>query len=110
MDLTARPRPEIAHHAALDARLAKAAKGVRLLSLASWPASEQQAFLAGWARGHPRLPAYAYPKHDFSDARREFAAIAAAADPAHPLGVYLSNPRRAGRWPRNCWSTSARRR
>ena len=89
MDLPARPRPEIAHHAALDARLAKAAKGVRLLSLASWPASEQQAFLAGWARGNPRLPAYAYPKHDFSEARREFAAIAAAADPGHPLGVYL---------------------
>jgi uncharacterized protein (TIGR02421 family) len=80
---------DIAHHAALDARLAQAARGVRLLSLASWPASEQQVFLAGWASGNPRLPAYAYPKHDFSEARREFAAIAAAADPAHPLGVYL---------------------
>lgn len=81
--------PDVAHHAALDARLAQAARGVRLLSLASWPASEQQVFLAGWARGNPRLPAYAYPKHDFSEARSEFAAIAAAADPAHPLGVYL---------------------
>lgn len=79
----------IAHHAALDARMAKAAKGIRLLSLASWPASEQQAFLAGWARGNPRLPDYRYPRHDFSEVRRELAAVAAAADPSHPLGQYL---------------------
>ena len=79
----------IAQHAALDARLAKAARGVRLLSLVSWPASEQQAFLAGYAAGNPKLPAYQYPKHDFSASRREFDAIAAAADPSHPLGIYL---------------------
>ncbi len=79
----------IAHHAALDARMARAAKPIRLLSLASWPASEQQAFLDGWARGNPKLPAYQYPKHDFSEARRELAAIASAADPSHPLGQYL---------------------
>ena len=30
-----------------------------------------------------------YPKFDFTDARRELDAIAAAADPAHPLGRYL---------------------
>ena len=79
----------IAHHAALDARMARAARPIRLLSLASWPASEQQAFLAGWARGNPRLPDYQYPKHDFSEARRELAAVTSAADPSHPLGQYL---------------------
>ena len=79
----------IAHHAALDARMAKAARGIRLLSLVSWPASEQQAFLAGVASGNPRLPTYQYPQHDFGEARREFDAIAAAADPSHPLGIYL---------------------
>ncbi len=79
----------IAHHAALDARMAQAAKPIRLLSLASWPASVQQAFLAGWARGNPTLPCYDYPKHDFSEVRRELAVIAAAADPSHPLGQYL---------------------
>lgn len=79
----------IAHHAALDARMARAAKPIRLLSLASWPVSEQQAFLAGWARGNPRLPTYEYPRHDFSEARRELTAVAAAADPTHPLGQYL---------------------
>lgn len=79
----------VAHHAALDARLARAAKPIRLLNLASWPASEQQAFLAGWARGNPRLPAPVYPKVTFDEVRRELAAIAAAADPSHPLGQYL---------------------
>ena len=79
----------IAHHAALDARMARAARGIRLLSLVSWPASEQQAFLASLDGNNPSLPAYQYPKHDFSDARREFDAIAAAADPTHPLGIYL---------------------
>ena len=79
----------ITHHAALDARMAKAAKAIRLLSLVSWPASEQQAFLADYARGAAKLPAHQYPKHDFSEARREFDAIAAAADATHPLGIYL---------------------
>ena len=69
--------------------MAKLARGLRLLSLVSWPASEQQAFLADHARGNARLPNHAYPKHDFSDARRELAEIAAAADPSHPLGIYL---------------------
>ncbi|HWS78421.1 MAG TPA: flavohemoglobin expression-modulating QEGLA motif protein, partial [Thermomonas sp.] len=81
--------PDIAHHAALDARMAKAARAIRLLSLVSWAASEQQTFLAAYARGVAKLPAHQYPKHDFSEARREFEAIIAAADPAHPLGIYL---------------------
>ena len=81
--------PGIAHHAALDARMARAARSVRLLSLVSWPASEQQAFLDAHARGNARLPSHQYPKHDFSEARRTFAEVAAAADPGHPLGIYL---------------------
>ena len=81
--------PDIAHHAALDARMAKAAKSIRLLSMVSWPASEQQTFLSDYAQGKAKLPAHQYPKHDFSEARREFEAIIAAADPAHPLGIYL---------------------
>ena len=80
---------DIARHAALDARMVKAVRGIKLLSLASWPASVQAAFLAGCARGQPSLPQVEYPKHDFADARRELDAISAAADPAHPLGAYL---------------------
>ncbi|MEO5963758.1 MAG: tyrosine/phenylalanine carboxypeptidase domain-containing protein, partial [Thermomonas sp.] len=87
--MTTTRSPDIAHHAALDARMTKAAREIRLLSLVSWPASEQQQFLADHARGQAKLPAYAYPKHDFSAERTEFEAIAAAADPSHPLGIYL---------------------
>lgn len=81
--------PEIAHHAALDARLVKAVRGIKLLSLASWPAALQAPFLEGMERGNPRLPKVEYPRLDFSEARRELEAIAHAADPAHPLGRYL---------------------
>lgn|SRR5690554_1234458 len=79
----------IAYHAALDERMVRAARGLRVLSLASWPASVQQRFLADFARGRARPPVHAYPRHDFDAQRRELAAIAAAADPAHPLGAYL---------------------
>ncbi len=87
--MTTTRSPDIAHHAALDARMTRAARGIRLLSLVSWPASEQQRFLADHARGNGQLPAHAYPAHDFCEERREFEAIAAAADPDHPLGIYL---------------------
>ena len=86
---------DIAHHAALDARMVKAVRGIKLLGLASWPASSQASFLAGVERGKPALPTVEYPKQDFADARRELDAIAAAADPAHPLGVYLCESTRS---------------
>ncbi len=81
--------PAIALHAALDARLVRAVRGIRLLTLTSWPASMQGPFLDSVARGNPVLPQVDYPKHDFGEARRELAAIAAAVDPSHPLGAYL---------------------
>ena len=58
--------PDITHHAALDARMVKAARGIKLLSLASWPAAVQEPFLASFARGQPLLPAIEYPVFDFS--------------------------------------------
>src|SRR3546814_10165254 len=45
-------------------------------------------------------PRIEYPRHDFGAARRELDAIAAAADPAHPLGAYLVESTRS-------WSTAA---
>lgn len=93
-------RPDIAHHAALDARLVAAARGIRLLGMTSWPASLQAPFLDGWRAGRPVLPRVAYPRHEFGDTRRELDAIAAAADPAHPLGAYLADSARS-------WSRAA---
>ncbi len=92
---------DLAHHAALDARMVKAVRGLRVLTLLSWPASVQQAFLSDAARGRERMPQVDYPAHDFSQARRELDAIAAAADPAHPLGAYLCDSARQ-------WNTTAR--
>ncbi|MDN5780773.1 MAG: flavohemoglobin expression-modulating QEGLA motif protein, partial [Luteimonas sp.] len=97
--MTLRP-PDIAHHAVLDARMVAAARGIRLLTLVSWPAEVQQRFLDQHARGHDLLPEVAYPVLDFSDARREFDAIAATADPAHPIGAYLIESTRS-------WSIAA---
>ncbi|MET0653999.1 MAG: flavohemoglobin expression-modulating QEGLA motif protein, partial [Pseudoxanthomonas sp.] len=53
--------PEITHHAALDARMVQAARGIKLLGLASWPAAVQAPFLASFAAGNPRLPLIEYP-------------------------------------------------
>ncbi|WP_374012935.1 flavohemoglobin expression-modulating QEGLA motif protein [Pseudoxanthomonas koreensis] len=80
---------DIAHYAALDARLVQAVRGIRLLGLASWPATVQAQFLAGWRSGRTALPQVEYPALDFSQARRALAAIASEADADHPLGVYL---------------------
>jgi uncharacterized protein (TIGR02421 family) len=82
--------PDILHHAALDARMVRAVRGIKLLNLVSWPIEIQHAFLAQWAQGHAALPVFEYATHDFSDARRELADIAGACDPDHPLGRYVS--------------------
>lgn len=79
----------IAHHAALDARIVAAARGLRLLSLASWPSQTQQAFLAAHAAGRRAMPVVDYPTLDFSETRRELEAVAGAADRDHPLGAYI---------------------
>lgn len=81
--------PEVSHHAALDARLVKAVRGIKLLNLVSWPAAVQAPFLEGVARGNAHLPIIEYPTLDFSQERRELNAIAEAADASHPLGCYL---------------------
>jgi len=73
----------------LDRRLVAATRGVRLLQALSWPASVQQRFLADWQRGTQRLPEVEYIRPDYGRERAELVAIAAAADPAHPVGDYL---------------------
>ncbi len=81
--------PILSHHLALDARLCEAVKGIRLLNLVSWPASEQERFIADWHRGNAKLPQIRYPKLDLADVRAELESIVAACDPDHPLGEYI---------------------
>ena len=78
-----------AHHAELDRRMVQAVKGLRLLSLVSWPASVRETFLAAWHRGDARMPEVVYPENDFSGTRRELAAIVTACDGDDPVGQYL---------------------
>lgn len=92
--------PDVAHHAALDARMVRAARGIRLLALASWPAEVGMRFLKEFARGRVRLPEVRYPAQDFTEARRELDAIVREADRDHPLGQYLAESARS-------WSIAA---
>ncbi|HZH44805.1 MAG TPA: flavohemoglobin expression-modulating QEGLA motif protein [Lysobacter sp.] len=80
--------------------MVRAARGIKLLTLASWPAGYEDRFLADFARGRARIPRIEYPKHDFGDVRRELDAIATAADPDHPLGQYIAESART-------WATAA---
>ena len=91
---------EVAHHAALDARLVQAVGGIRVLALTSWPAALQAPFLAGVARGQPRLPEVDYPQLDFSEARRALVAIMHECDADHPLGRYVAQSAQS-------WDTAA---
>ncbi len=82
-------RADLDHHAALDARLVVAVRPIRLLTAASWSATVQAQFLANWRRGRRELPEVGYAPLDMDATRQELDAIAAAADPDHPLGDYL---------------------
>jgi uncharacterized protein (TIGR02421 family) len=75
--------------AEFDRRLVAAVKGIKLLSLVSWPASVQAAFLNAWRSGSPQLPNVEYEKNDYSRTREELEAIFLGADPGHPVGDYL---------------------
>ena len=79
----------LGRHAALDARLVAAVRGIRLLQAVSWPQHVQQDFLAAWRAGRSVLPQVRYAVPELADVRRELAAIADAADADEPLGLYL---------------------
>jgi uncharacterized protein (TIGR02421 family) len=75
--------------AELDRRLVAAVKGIKLLSLVSWPASVQNTFIEGWRRGNPQLPQVEYERNDYSRTREELEDIFLTADCEHPVGDYL---------------------
>ena len=86
---------DILHHAALDARMVRAVRGIRLLNMVSWAASEQQKFLDSYKRGDCTLPRHEYPKYDFTEVRRELAIVEKEADRDHPLGHYVCDSARS---------------
>lgn len=100
MDQTTTLDQEIAHHAALDARLVEAVVGIRLLAFTSWPAAVQAPFLASVARGQPKLPEVEYPQLEFTAERQALAAIMRECDGDHPLGRYVQQSAQS-------WDTAA---
>ncbi|MEO5596819.1 MAG: tyrosine/phenylalanine carboxypeptidase domain-containing protein, partial [Lysobacteraceae bacterium] len=80
---------DLAHFAALDARMVEAVRGIQLLATVSWPAQAQAEFLAVSNRDRRRLPLIVYPSQEHSAVRTELDAIIAASDASHPLGEYL---------------------
>lgn len=75
--------------AALDDRLVRATRRLRLLQAVSWKHHVQREFLDRWKRGVQRLPEPDYIPEDHADVRAELRAIAQACDPQDPLGLYL---------------------
>jgi len=91
MDAKATPlTPELAHYAALDARMVAAARGIELLGTVSWPAQIQTDFLAARARGTMNFPQIDYPQQQHAATRMELESIAAETDLTHPLGAYIA--------------------
>lgn len=87
---------DVQHHAALDKRMEKAVRGIRLLESVSWPQSVQQKFLADWRSGIKKLPEVVYRAEQHSTTREELSSIAKGADIEHPLGRYVQ--RTANSW------------
>ena len=84
------PTPRsLEHHAALDARLVAAARGIRLLEAVSRPEREQAMFLGAWRVGRIHLPDHEYPRGDHAERRRELQAVFDAADPDDIITVVI---------------------
>ncbi|GAB2489432.1 flavohemoglobin expression-modulating QEGLA motif protein [Arenimonas alkanexedens] len=77
------------HHAALDARLVAAVRGIRLLESVSWPARIQGEFLGAWKIGRIHMPQPEYPRGDYAAVREELDKVHDLADADDPLGRYL---------------------
>jgi uncharacterized protein (TIGR02421 family) len=77
--------------AALDRRLVQAVKGIKLLSLVSWPIKVQTKFLERHHQGKTRLPEVEYPRLDFTGTRDEIEAIQQVAKTYgdHPIADYI---------------------
>ncbi|HEV2608020.1 MAG TPA: flavohemoglobin expression-modulating QEGLA motif protein [Xanthomonadaceae bacterium] len=82
--------PELAHYAALDARMVAAVRGIELLGTVSWPAQVQTDFLAARARGAMNFPQIVYPLQQHAATRMDLESIAAETDLTHPLGAYIA--------------------
>ncbi len=87
---------DVRHHAALDQRMEKAVRNIRLLQSVSWHQDVQKKFLTDWRSGKKKLPEVVYRTEQHVTTREELSSIAKAADIEHPLGRYVQ--RTANSW------------
>jgi ribosome small subunit-dependent GTPase A len=85
------------------------ARGIKLLNMVSWAASEQQRFLDGWARGdvlaaQPRISEVRLHR----SAARTGAVVAKPPIPTIRSAITSAIPRAAGASRASCWKRSAR--
>ena len=76
---------------ALDKRMVTAVKGVKVLSVVSWPMKVQEKFLAEWHKGNAKLPEVTYPRVDYRGTRDEIESIQMVAKlfGDHPVADYI---------------------
>lgn len=82
---------ELERFASVDSKLVELAKGIRVLSNLSWPASVQQRFLDDWQRNNPSLPSVTYPRISLADRIEPLRALKRDLDRGHPVGRYLDD-------------------
>lgn len=93
--MTSSDDPALAKFAELDARLAAAAKGIRVLAYLDWPPAVRKAFLASYDAGDPELPKHEYEKISFEKESAELRDIAYSVDRQHPVGRYVYDTARS---------------
>lgn len=81
--------PGLEAYAALDKRLLAAVKGINILSTVSWPASLEDRMIEAYSKGQYALPEVNYKKPDFSEVRKELAAIERETGDGDPIRDYL---------------------
>lgn len=74
----------------LDQAVVQASKRIKVLSVLSWPAGEEDKFLAGWHKGSPSLPDYKPQVPDVAKDIAELDAIVEQCDEQHPVEKFLS--------------------
>ena len=76
--------------AELDAALPRIARKIRVLNALAWPEGSEEAFLAAWRSGAPRLPDVALAPRDHGAEIAGLERLAEACDTGHPAGAFLA--------------------
>lgn len=74
----------------LDQAIVQASKKIKVLSILSWPAGEEEKFMSNWHKGNPTLPDYKPQAPDVSVSIAELDSIVSQCDQNHPVEKFLA--------------------